>query len=198
MTKKRKLAPDELALWQKVADQTQKLDRGMTFDPEVYAPHPPVPAPRQPLPPRQLDGKSPPKPPARKVSYDLVPSLPEQFSKDTVQMDRKTFSKMTRGKVKPEGRIDLHGMTLDHAHGALTRFVMTSHANGKRLVLVITGKGKERDDGGPIPVRFGVLRHQVPQWLGQAPLKSMVMQVTPAHISHGGGGAYYVYLRRRR
>ncbi|WP_150121448.1 Smr/MutS family protein, partial [Sulfitobacter sp. HI0023] len=44
----------------------------------------------------------------------------------------------------------------------------------------------------------GVLRHQVPQWLSAPPLGGLVLQVTPAHISHGGGGAYYVYLRRQR
>jgi DNA-nicking Smr family endonuclease len=113
-------------------------------------------------------------------------------------MDRKTFGRMTRGKLKPEARIDLHGMTLDRAHGALTRFILSAHANGKRLVLVITGKGKDRDDAGPIPVRYGVLKHQVPHWLTTPPLSSAVLQVMPAHISHGGGGAYYVYLRRQR
>jgi DNA-nicking Smr family endonuclease len=41
-----------------------------------------------------------------------------------------------------------------------------------------------------------VLRHQVPQWLRLPPLGNVVMQVTPAHIRHGGHGAYYVYLRR--
>ena len=55
-----------------------------------------------------------------------------------------------------------------------------------------------RDEGGPIPVRHGVLRHQVPQWLSMPPLSSAVLQVSQAHISHGGGGAYYVYLRRHR
>jgi len=194
---RRRLKPDEIELWQKVADQTESLKRTQTFDPEAYAPHP---VNKEPLPraPVALDGKTPPKPAARKTSYDLLPSLPDRLQKAPVQMDRKTFAKMNRGKVKPEGRIDLHGMTLDRAHGALNRFIMSSHASGKRLVLVITGKGKDRDEGGPIPVRYGVLRHQAPQWLGTAPLSSVVMQVTQAHISHGGGGAYYVYLRRKR
>ena len=80
----------------------------------------------------------------------------------------------------------------------LSRFILSAYADGKRLVLVITGKGKERDDGGPIPVRFGVLRHQVPQWLALTPLSSAVLQITQAHDRHGGGGAYYVYLRKNR
>jgi DNA-nicking Smr family endonuclease len=129
---------------------------------------------------------------------DLAPSLPDSLRRVPVQMDKKTFARMSRGKVRPEGRIDLHGMTLDRAHGALVGFIMASHTSGKRLVLVITGKGKNRDEGGPIPVRHGVLRHQVPQWLAAPPLASVVMQVSQAHISHGGGGAYYVYLRRQR
>lgn len=198
MSRRRKLAPEEIALWRQVAEKTEPLQQGETFDPDAYAPQP-VKA-RKPIErtPITLDGKTPPKPAARKTTYDLVPSLPDRLNRAPVQMDRKTFGKMQRGKLKPQGRIDLHGMTLDRAHGALTRFILESHGQGKRLVLVITGKGKERDGDGPIPVRFGVLRHQVPQWLGQIPLKNAVMQVTPAHVSHGGGGAYYVYLRRQR
>ncbi|WP_300033054.1 Smr/MutS family protein [uncultured Roseobacter sp.] len=198
MSRRRKLAPDEVALWQKVADRTERLHTRETFDPDALAPAPhPDPKPVLTSLPQGRPGH-PPKPSARRVSYDLVPSMPERIRKTPVQMDQKTFARMARGKLKPEGRIDLHGMTLDRAHSALSRFIMSSHGSGKRLVLVITGKGKNRDDGGPIPVRFGVLRHQVPQWLSSAPLASMVLQVSEAHISHGGGGAYYVYLRRMR
>jgi len=115
-----------------------------------------------------------------------------------VAMDRKSFQRLKRGKLTPEAKLDLHGMTLDHAHAALTRFILRAHGGGKRLVLVVTGKGKDRDGDGPIPVRHGVLRHNVPHWLRLPPLGPLVLQVTEAHIRHGGGGAYYVYLRRRR
>ena len=201
MSRRRKLAPDELELWKKVTEKTDRLHRRETFDPDAYAPQKTekkAAVPQEIKARVTLDGKSPPQPASRRISYDLVPSLPDRLQKAPVQMDRKTFGRMTRGKVKPEARIDLHGMTMDRAHGALTRFILSAHGSGKRLVLVITGKGKERDDGGPIPVRYGVLRHQVPQWLAQGTLKSLVMQVTPAHVRHGGGGAYYVYLRRLR
>jgi DNA-nicking Smr family endonuclease len=114
-----------------------------------------------------------------------------------LQMDAKTHAKMTRGKLLPEARIDLHGMTLAEAHPKLTRFVLNAQDNGLRLVLVITGKGKQRDDGGPIPQRMGALRRQVPGWLHLPPLGPAVLQVTEAHQRHGGSGAYYVYLRRR-
>ena len=111
-------------------------------------------------------------------------------------MDAKVFGKMTRGKLAPEARIDLHGMTLAQAHPELIRFILNAHAAGMRLVLVITGKGKHKDDFGPIPQRMGALRHSVPQWLRLPPLGPVVLQVSEAHLRHGGSGAYYIYLRR--
>ena len=113
-------------------------------------------------------------------------------------MDSKAFARMKRGKLKPEARIDLHGMTLDRAHGALTGFILSSQSRGLRLVLVITGKGDREDPYDPAPRRRGVLKSNVPQWLRMAPLGSAVLQISEAHIRHGGSGAYYVYLRRRR
>ena len=192
--KRRRLNDDDLALWRKVTDRTERLNLKTLFTPEVETKETPQPSfaktKARPVPPPG------PKRPAG--SHDVAPPLGEQLRSAPVRMDTKAFGKMKRGKLKPEGRIDLHGMTLEQAHPALTGFILQAHRRGKRLVLVITGKGKRRDDGGPIPVRHGVLRHQVPQWLSAPPLGGLVLQVTPAHISHGGGGAYYVYLRRQR
>jgi DNA-nicking Smr family endonuclease len=193
MSRKR-LNKDDLSLWQKVTERTEKLDLNQLFRAEIDGPAPSAPQIRKTT--SVIMGKPNPKP--RRSTHDLMPSLPDQIRKSPVQMDSKAFTKLRRGKLSPEGRIDLHGMTLDRAHPALTRFILNAHKSGKRLVLVITGKGKMRDEGGPIPVRHGVLRHQVPQWLAMPPLASAVLQVSQAHISHGGGGAYYVYLRRQR
>ncbi|AXI44611.1 DNA mismatch repair protein MutS [Sulfitobacter sp. SK012] len=192
--RRRRLAPEEVALWQQVAERTERLNQTRSFDPDTALPAPPAPALRKAK--SVIMGKPQPKLKAR--PNDLIPAIDDQIRKSPVAMDQKSFGKLKRGKIKPEGRIDLHGMTLDRAHPTLTRFILSAHADGKRLVLVITGKGKQRDEGGPIPVRHGVLRHQVPQWLKMPPLSSAVLQIAQAHISHGGGGAYYVYLRRQR
>jgi len=193
--KRRRLNDDDLALWRKVTERTEKLDLKTLFTPEIDAPPPAPPQVRRAK--IALQGDKP-QPQTKKRSNDLRPSLTEQMKSAPVQMDHKAFTKLKRGKLRPEGRIDLHGMTLDRAHPALQGFIMDAHRRGKRLVLVITGKGKRRDEGGPIPVRDGVLRHQVPQWLSMPPLNALVLQVAQAHVSHGGGGAYYVYLRRNR
>jgi len=194
----RGLNADDLELWRKVTDRTEKLDLKSLFVAEIDAPAPSAPVIQKAkrVMTKSLGGKVEGK--ARQPAHRLMPTVVDQVRSAPVQMDQKAFTKLKRGKLKPEGRIDLHGMTLDRAHPALTRFILSAHDNGKRLVLVITGKGKMRDDGGPIPVRHGVLRHQVPQWLQMPPLSSAVLQVSQAHISHGGGGAYYVYLRRQR
>lgn len=133
-----------------------------------------------------------------KKTHDLQPALIDRLNHAPVQMDRKKHTKMKRGKLVPEARIDLHGMTLADAHPRLMNFILRAHSDGARLVLVITGKGKNKPDEGPIPTRQGILRHQVPQWLAMAPLGGLVLQIAPAHQSHGGTGAYYVYLRRGR
>ncbi len=190
----RKPRQDELELWQKVAKNVNRVEKPMSevvesgFDPKPVL----TPEFKSPLAVPKLNGGKTP------LRNDLAPSLQAGLRDQPVQMDRKTFKTMQRGKLKPDGRIDLHGMTLDRAHTALTRFVLNAHGSGKRLLLVITGKGKHRDEGGPIPVRFGVLRHQVPEWLRLPPLSGVVLQVTQAHVSHGGAGAYYVYLKRAR
>ena len=194
---RRRLTPDEVDLWRKVTEQAERLH------PESHAPRAlPKPKPKK-LPhvpgariePFELGHKAPPV----KRPHSLKPDLHEGLAAAPVQMDRKAFGRMKRGKLKPEGRIDLHGMTMDRAHPALTRFILSAQASGKRLVLVITGKGRtSAEDRGPIPTLRGVLKHQVPQWLSMPPLAQAVLQVAPAHISHGGGGAYYVYLRRGR
>jgi DNA-nicking Smr family endonuclease len=126
---------------------------------------------------------------------DLLPGLAESLASVPLRMDAGTFGKMRKGKLRPEARIDLHGMTVAEAHPALRSFILGSRAKGRRLVLVITGKGRVADDFAPMPVRAGRLRHDVPRWLALPPLAGAVLQIAPAHQRHGGEGALYVYLR---
>ncbi|PCH75422.1 MAG: DNA mismatch repair protein MutS [Rhodobacteraceae bacterium] len=194
---RRRLTPDEIDLWHRVVESTERLHPM----PKTAQPRPmtmPKPKPvKSPLP--RLDGftlgQTAPGKPRR---HDLKPALVDHLLAAPIQMDRKAFGRMKRGKLRPEGRLDLHGMTMNRAQPALVRFILSAQASGKRLVLVITGKGKPSDTSGPIPVPHGVLRHQVPHWLSTPPLAQAVLQISPAHNSHGGGGALYVYLRRGR
>lgn len=203
MARRRTLRPDEQEIWAAVARTATPLHPGrQLFLKDVEAPANAVPVQFDAPPPHshthmrvplfQLGEKS--RPTSR---IDLPQTPAEVLAAAPLQMDAKTHGKMTRGKLAPEARIDLHGLTLSEAHPELIRFILNSQSDGMRLVLVITGKGKRNQDIGPIPQRMGILRHQVPHWLRMPPLGQAVLQVSEAHLKHGGSGAYYVYLRRR-
>lgn len=196
--KRRGLTPEDMDLWEKVKARTVPLHparTALTVAPSPAAPRlaetPAPPAPNAPIPAFRIgqatQGTRP---------HDLSPGLSDRISAAPLQMDRKRFVQMSRGKIAPEARIDLHGLTMAEAQPRLTGFILRAHANGARLVLVITGKGRDREDHGPIPVRRGALRHQLPHWLSMPPLRPLVLQVSEAHLKHGGSGAFYVYLRR--
>jgi DNA-nicking Smr family endonuclease len=113
-------------------------------------------------------------------------------------LDRRTLSRLSRGITSVDARIDLHGLTQSLAHRRLLRFLEEAQAHGARVVLVITGKGKP---GEPAEYGFaerGVLRRAVPQWLRSADFQPTVSGFAEAGRRHGGSGAVYVRIRRRR
>ena len=196
--KRTALSPEDRELWSRVAQTARplKTDFAHLFDTQSDDPQttPSKPAAQRLTPTRVL------RPPGSGTSPDhnLLRPLSESLAEAPVAMDKRRFQRMTRGKLQPEARIDLHGMTLAQAHSALNGFILRAQAEGLRLVLVITGKGRQVEDDGPIPRRRGALKHDVPQWLRMAPLGGVVLELREAHARHGGSGAYYVYLRRMR
>jgi len=188
----RRLRPDEKALWDQVAKSATPLREPLTLTDIL----PPVQEAPEPQKPKQTSVRLQPFDIGSKAKTDTRVPRP---AKDAPKMDAKSFSKLKKGRLEPEGRIDLHGMTTAEAHPELVNFILRSHQKGRRLVLVITGKG----DGpggptGPLPYQRGILRRQVPHWLQQAPIGGLILQTTPASPKHGGEGALYVYLRRHR
>ncbi|MEM7694887.1 MAG: Smr/MutS family protein [Pseudomonadota bacterium] len=171
MKGRRDLRPGERALWDKIARSVTPLGGRRA---PVEAPEPPAPAPA----------------PVKKANGAAAKKPPRVRAPDPGPLDRKDRRKIAKGETRIEGRIDLHGMTQEEAHSALTRFILAAAAADKRLVLVITGKG--RGEGGE---GSGVLRRSVPHWLGQRTLKPLIVSLAEAHVGHGGSGALYVRLR---
>ncbi|MGP6088697.1 Smr/MutS family protein [Antarctobacter jejuensis] len=198
MTRRRKLRPEEHDLWQQVARSADPLHKKPRRTDEPEARPKPLtrePAnPREPLSPFALGERALP----RTQTHVFPKTTKDHLHEAPVRMDAKAFTRLKRGKLEPEARIDLHGLTVDRAHGELTGFILRAQTRGFRLVLVITGKGQREDPYDPMPRRRGVLKTQVPVWLRMPPLGQAVLQVSEAHRKHGGEGAYYVYLRRNR
>lgn len=184
------LSPEDRDLWSRYARTAEPLHPARRADPvpPPQAPLPPAPEAPPPVAPFQVGERAR----ARTSTRAAVsPAMPAPL-----RMDAKAHRRMRAGKLRPEAKLDLHGMTLDAAHPALARFVLRAQGQGLRLVIVVTGKGKTKAEKGLWTERPGVLRRQVPIWLALPPLAAVVLQVTEAHRSHGGGGAFYVYLRR--
>jgi DNA-nicking Smr family endonuclease len=118
-----------------------------------------------------------------------VPSVPAP--RPNPGIDRGTAERLRKGEIPIERRIDLHGMTQEDAHAALDRFIRQAWAEGRRMLLVITGKGSVSSGGG-------VLRRHVPRWLAAGEHGPRVLRIETAQARHGGAGALYVLLRRRR
>jgi DNA-nicking Smr family endonuclease len=138
---------------------------------------------------RQIKDTAPadPAPPPRPVYIPPPsPARPPRLA----PIDSRARRRLARGRDGIDRRIDLHGMTQAQAHAALTRFLRQAQADEARYVLVVTGKGR-----GP---EAGVLRRQVPLWLGLPEFRNLVVGFDVAHVGHGGEGALYVQVRRRR
>ncbi|MDH5749586.1 MAG: Smr/MutS family protein, partial [Rhodospirillales bacterium] len=136
------------------------------------------------------------KPPAR-AAPSPAPSppcrpLPDLAPGRIPGLDKRTAQRLRRGRFEPEARLDLHGMTQDQAHRALANFLARAQDKGQRQVLIITGKGLQRDG------TIGILRAAVPRWLNEAPNRERVLGYTPAQPRDGGEGALYLRLRKRK
>lgn len=145
-------------------------------------------------PPRPLSKSPKVAKPAAATPRASLPQTPPP--PDLVPLTRRMKRGVARGKQQIDARLDLHGLTQHEAHGALLRFLKSASARDARLVLVITGKGRRGDSDGER--ERGVLRRQVPQWLGLPEFRHFVVGFEDAHVAHGGEGALYVRVRRAK
>ncbi len=171
----RGLSPDDIALWRKATARDWPMVERDAPEPAAAPPA----RPRRAAPSQPAMASPEPAPPD--IAVGRAPGL-----------DKRSAQRLKRGQLAVEGHIDLHGMTQTQAHRALTRFIADAQADGKRCVLVITGKGL-RPDGAT-----GVLRDMAPRWLNEPPNRARVLALHTAQPKHGGAGAYYVLLKRHR
>ncbi|MEH2473042.1 DNA-nicking Smr family endonuclease [Nitrobacteraceae bacterium AZCC 2161] len=183
--RRRALSEEERALWDSVAKQTKPLRKKM----RVVKAQPvseEAPAAAKPAAARKI---SPPMPIAQPIKVPTPPPVPP-----LAPLGRRERSQLSRGRKDIDARLDLHGMTQTRAHHALFAFLQRANRDGLTFVLIITGKGRTV---GAESER-GVLRRQVPLWLGLPEFRSLVVGFEEAHIGHGGEGALYVRIRRAR
>ena len=197
MTRKRIHTVDDHELWEAVTKSVTPMVKATRK--EVVKPD----KPRTPAPPAKMPRRhaaAVPQPvPAAKPSENK-PSGPPPLA----AFDRRTSQKMVRGQADIDARIDLHGLSIEMARFHLLDFLSTRRSRGARVVLVITGKGASPFSSHTLhgqvhfdtPEREGKLRRALPRWLEDAAFRIHVIGYQPAHPRHGGGGAFYVKLRK--
>ena len=120
----------------------------------------------------------------------VVADTAEYIEGTGYQVNREVAKKLHRGEFSIQGHIDLHGLSVENAREAFEDFFKKSIADGKRMVLVIHGRGLS-SPAEPI------LKTNVFKWLTIGPWRKWVMAYASARLCDGGAGATYVLLRRR-
>lgn len=118
----------------------------------------------------------------------IAPLVPGTFSN---RLDRKSDMRVKKGKTEYEMKIDFHGMTVQAAYLYFMRTLEQAQRTHKRLILVVTGKGRNAEGGG------GVIRQSFLEWINRPDISRLILTCHPAQAKDGGAGAFYLYLRKR-
>lgn len=172
----RRLSPDEQALWDRVIATVRPLSG--------TAP-PPSPPPA---------AEAAPVPAARSVPTRAAPAAKPKPAPGKT-LDGSWDRRLSRGLVQPDASLDLHGHNLSTAYALLDQRLDDAIAGGARLLLLVTGKPPAPGGHGP---RRGAIRAAVGDWLAASRHAGSIAAVRGAHPRHGGSGALYIVLRRRR
>ena len=92
----------------------------------------------------------------------------------------------------------MHGLTENEAFERVNSFIVRCYNQGKRCVIIITGKGLSAKENDDFYVEHGVLRRRVPQWLNMPDLRSMILLYKHPSEKLGGTGVLYILLRRNK
>jgi DNA-nicking Smr family endonuclease len=132
-----------------------------------------------------------------KPAASHTPTLPPPQGGGGSGLDSHWDRRLKTGALEPDFTLDLHGLTLDQAHGRLERGLAQARSLGARLVLVVTGKPRptEAADRGQ---KRGAIRAKLLDWLAAGPHGDSVAAIRQAHRRHGGDGALYLVLRKER
>jgi DNA-nicking Smr family endonuclease len=170
----RRLSAEEAALWRRVVESVTPL-----HGPLAEMPAPPMPVP---------DAEPP-----RKVAVRSKAAEPAKKATPGTTLDASWDRRLARGLVQPDRSLDLHGHNLATAYDLLDRRLGEAVADGARVLLLITGKPPSKERAGR-----GAIRAAVGDWLAVSPYAGDIAAVRNASPRHGGAGALYIVLRRRR
>ena len=127
------------------------------------------------------------------VTFDVLTKFHSVEKDDFSQMDGSLAKRFKREEFKIEAVLDLHGMTEKSAFDEVCDFIKSAYNQGKRCVLIVTGKGYDE----ALFSEKGVLRKSVPNWLSHTEISSLILAYKNPSEAKGGAGALYILLRKK-
>lgn len=113
-------------------------------------------------------------------------------------IDKATLRRFKREEFPVEAVLDLHGLNEAQAFEKVDDFIPRNYNQGKRCVIIITGKGLSAPKDDDFYAERGVLKQRVPQWLNMVRLRAMILVYKHPSERLGGAGALYILLRRKK
>ena len=119
-------------------------------------------------------------------------------SKEKLHNKDKKFQKKKFLNIRS---IDLHGYTLEEANKSIENFIIKSFKEKIQKLIVVTGKGlhSQNEKNPYVSKDLSILKYSVPEFiLNNKKLMNIIYEITDAKIEDGGGGAFYIFLKKNK
>jgi len=124
----------------------------------------------------------------------------DTFVKSNDKLPNKDLKTQNKKNFKVRS-IDLHGYTLDEANKTIEDFINNAFLENVNKLIVVTGKGlhSENEKDPYVSRDLGILKYSVPEFISSnIGLMSKINEITDAKIEDGGGGAFYIFLKKNK
>ena len=120
-------------------------------------------------------------------------SKSEKLPNKDNKLDKKTSLKIRS--------IDLHGYTLEQANKSIEKFIIKSYQEKINKLIVVTGKGihSNNEQNPYVSKDLSILKYSVPEFISNNKnLMKIIYEMKDAKIEDGGGGAFYIFLKKNK
>jgi DNA-nicking Smr family endonuclease len=109
-------------------------------------------------------------------------------------------SNLAERNIKKIISFDFHGYSLEDANKKIKDLIYNSYNKKISRLIIVTGKGlhSENDKDPYVSKDLGILKYSIPEYIkNNDELMSMINSIQDASIEDGGGGAFYINLKKK-
>ena len=128
-----------------------------------------------------------------KKDWENFVSKNEKLPNKDIKLDKKILLKIKS--------IDLHGYTLEQANKSIENFIIKSYQEKINKLIVVTGKGihSQNEKDPYVSKDLSILKYSVPEFISNNKnLMKIIYEMKDAKIEDGGGGAFYIFLKKNK